>query len=265
MTFTSIEVEQLGAVKRVWLAREKARNAQDTTLLDELDQVFREAADDDGTRVILLAGRGAHFSAGHDLKESQANRPSPTTEQRYTYEAKRYYEYCMRMWDFPKPTIVQVQGACVAAGFMVANRCDLVVASDDAVFSDPVTHSLSAAAVEILIHPYVMGLRKAKELLFLAGKLGAEEACRIGMVNKVVPRAELDATTLEMAQRMADAPPFAMRLLKKSLNRTFDAQGFRTVLDAHFDTHQLSHASSEYAAMRAKGLSNSIERAKKLA
>lgn len=265
MDFTSIEVEQLGAVKRVWLSRERVRNAQDTHMLDELDFVFRTAADEEQTRVVLLAARGAHFSAGHDLKESQAERPWPTTEERWHFESRRYFEYSMRIWDFPKPTIVQVQGACVAAGFMVANMCDLMVASDDAFFSDPVTHSLSAAATEILIHPWVMGMRKAKELLFLAGRMSAAEAERVGMVNQVVPRDQLDETTLAMAQRLADAPPFAIRLLKKSLNRTFDAQGFRAALDAHFDTHQLAHASSEYAAMKKQGVTNSIGHAKKLA
>lgn len=85
------------------------------------------------------------------------------------------------------------------------------------------------------------------------------------MVNKVVPREELEAAGLAMAQRLAEAPPFAMRLLKKSLNRTLDAQGFRAALDAHFDTHQLAHASSEYAAMKKAGVSNSIGAAKKLA
>lgn len=265
MEFTSIEVEQLGGVKRVWLSRENVRNAQDTQLLDELDSVFRFAAEEEQTRVVLLAARGAHFSAGHDLKESQEKRPWPTTEERWDYESRRYFEYSMRIWDFPKPTVVQVQGACVAAGFMVANMCDLMVASDDAYFSDPVTHSLSAVATEVLVHPWVMGMRKAKELLFLAGKMSAVEAERVGMVNKVVPRSELDETALAMAQRLAEAPPFAIRLLKKSLNRTLDAQGFRVALDAHFDTHQLAHASSEYAAMKKQGVSNSIGHAKKLA
>ena len=106
------------------------------------------AEQDDSVRVVVLAGRGAHFSAGHDLKEAQAKRADFTVEERWEYESRRYYGYCLRIWDFSKPTVAQVQGACVAGGFMIANMCDLVVCSDTAYFSDPVGHTLAAAATE---------------------------------------------------------------------------------------------------------------------
>lgn len=266
MAYETLEIEQLGSVCRIWLNRVQARNAQNTSLLDELDDAFRAAASDESIRVVVLAARGPHFSAGHDLKEAQSYRPWPTTEERWDYEARRYFDYCLNIWNHPKPTIAQVQGACMAAGFMVANMCDLVVASDDAAFSDPVAHTLAAAATEVLIHPWVMGLRKAKEMLFTGAKLSAAEAHRIGMVNQVVPLQELDAATLKLAQRIAEAPPFAIRLLKKSLNRTLDMQGFRSALDAHFDTHQLSHASSEYLELKKQGggVGKALERSKAL-
>src|SRR5690606_9872188 len=166
----------------------------------------------------------------------------------------RYFDYCLRIWDFPKPTVAEVQGACVAGGFMIANMCDLVVCAENAYFSDPVGHTLAAAATEVLIHPWVMGLRKAKEMLFTGEKLDAQEALRIGMVNRVVPVASLQDETMAMAQRIAMAPPFGLRLIKKSLNRTFDVQGFRSALSAHFDTHQLSHVSEEFKTVRDRGL-----------
>jgi len=262
MTYHAIEIEQIDAVRRIWLNRVPVRNAQDRDLLDELDHAIVDACGDPATRVIVLAGRGEHFSAGHDLKEAQIHRPSPTPEERWEFETRRYFDYCLRIWDCPKPTIAQVQGACVAAGFMVANMCDLIVASDDAQFSDPVTHTLAAAAVEVLVHPWVLGLRKAKELLFTGGKLSAQDAHQLGMVNRVVARVDLEGSTLAMAHRIAATPPFAMRLLKKSLNRTLDVQGFRAALDAHFDTHQLSHASAEYQAVMSEGVAKAIGRAK---
>lgn len=258
MTESSLLIEQTGAVRRIWLNRPAARNAQSQQLLDELDRAFDDALADDATRVVVLAGKGQHFSAGHDLKQAQAERAEFTVEERWAYEEKRYFGYCMRIWDFPKPTIAQVQGACVAAGFMLANMCDLLVAADDALFSDPVTHTMGAAATEVLIHPWVMGLRNAKELLFTGGRMTAAEGKAIGMVNRVVPVARLDEETMALAQRIAAAPPFALRVLKKSLNRSVDVQGMRQALSAHFDVHQLSHVSEEYKATKEAGLAKAI-------
>lgn len=260
MSTECIRIETHGAVRRLVLAREAQRNAQSQALLDELDAAFAAARDDAGVRVVVLAGEGAHFSAGHDLKEAQARRADFSVEERWAYESLRYFDYCLRIWDFPKPVVAQVQGACVAGGFMIANMCDLIVAADDAYFSDPVCHTLAAAATEVLIHPWVMGVRKAKEMLYTGGRIAAAEALAIGMVNRVVPRAALEAETLALAQRIAQAPPFGLRLVKRSLNRTLDAQGLRTALAAHFDTHELSHLSEEYQRVRDAGLAKAIQK-----
>jgi enoyl-CoA hydratase len=100
--------------------------------------------------------------------------------------------------------------------------------------------------VEVLIHPYVLGLRKAKEMLFTGRRITAQEGLEVGMVNKVVPLDQLEAETLALARHIAEAPPFGLELIKRSLNRTRDMAGFRQALSAHFDTHQLSHVSEEY-------------------
>ncbi|MCK6453022.1 MAG: enoyl-CoA hydratase [Alphaproteobacteria bacterium] len=260
--YTCIEFETIGAVARLWHARPEARNAESQTLLDELDDALGRAVADDAIRAVIVGGRGDHFSAGHDLKEAQAKRANFTVEQRWAYESRRYYDYALRLWDCPKPTIAQVQGACIAGGFMVANMCDLVVASEDAFFADPVSHTLATAAVEVLIHPWVMGLRKAKEMLYTGQRVTAAEAHAIGMVNRVVPRDRLEEETLTLARRIAEAPPFAMRLLKRSLNRTLDTQGLRIALQAHFDTHQLSHMTEEFGQRRDAGMAKAIEKGK---
>ncbi|PLP98457.1 enoyl-CoA hydratase [Cupriavidus pauculus] len=258
MPYTTIETEQRDAVRRIWLAREGARNAQSQLMLDELDHALADAAQDDSVRVVVIGGRGAHFSAGHDLKEAQEKRANFTVEERWAYESRRYFDYCMRIWDFPKPTIAQVQGACVSGGFMIANMCDMVIASESAYFSDPVGHTLGAAATEVLIHPWVMGVRKAKEMLFTGGRIDAAEALRIGMVNRVVPDDELLSQTDALAMRIAQAPPFGLHLIKRSLNRSLDAQGLRTALSAHFDTHQLSHLGEGFQRARDAGLAKAI-------
>ncbi|MGO4393950.1 enoyl-CoA hydratase [Variovorax sp. M-6] len=258
MTEPLLLIEQIGAVRRIWLNRPQARNAQSQQMLDELDGAFESARTDGATRVVVLAAKGAHFSAGHDLKQAQAERAEFTVEERWAYEEQRYFNYCMRIWDFPKPTVAQVQGACVAAGFMLANMCDLMVASEDAFFSDPVTHTMGAAATEVLIHPWVLGLRQAKELLFTGERLSAAEAKALGMVNRVAANDRLDEETMALAQRIAKAPPFALQILKKSLNRSVDVQGMRHALSAHFDVHQLSHVSEEYRRTKDAGLANAI-------
>lgn len=260
MNYEHILLEQNDHVLRIALNRPHARNAQNQLLLDELDHALQQASSNDKVHVVIIAGMGDHFSAGHDLKEAQEKRANFTVEERWAYESLRYFDYCLNIWDFPKPVIAEVQGACVAGGFMIANMCDLIVCSEDAFFSDPVNHTLAAAAVEVLIHPWVMGLRKAKEMLFTGSRISADEALAMGMVNEVVKKEELSHHTMQMAQRIASAPPFGMRLIKKSLNRTFDAQGFRAVLSAHFDLHQLSHVTEEFKQVRDSGLAKAIQR-----
>jgi enoyl-CoA hydratase len=261
--YANIRVERIGPVARILHDRPAARNAESQALLDELDHALDKAQRDPGVRVVVIGGVGDHFSAGHDLKEAQATRSGFTVEERWAYESIRYFDYCQRIWDCKKPTVAQVQGACVAGGFMVANSCDLVVAADDAFFSDPVSHTLATASVEFLIHPWVMGLRQAKYFLYTGARVSAQEAFSMGMVNKVVARADLESETMALAERIATAPPFALQLLKRSLNRTFDVQGLRIALQSHFDTHQLSHVTEEFRRTREAGLASAIARGKK--
>jgi len=258
--YSDITVERFDGIVRISHNRPEARNAESQRLLEELDDAVRRAGDDESVRVVIVGAKGDHFSAGHDLKEAQRSRGEFTVEQRWDYEISHYFDYALRLWDLPKPVIAQVQGACIAGGFMVANLCDLIVASDDASFADPVLHSLGTAGVEILVHPWVMGLRQAKDMLFTGRRVPAQEALTMGMVNRVVPRVDLETATLELAEQIARAPAFALRLTKRSLNRGFDMQGFRTALQAHFDTHQLSHGSEEFRRARDAGLSGAIQK-----
>ena len=258
--FHDISYEVLGPVARILHARPSQRNAEGTRLLDELDDALRKAARDERIRVVIVGGQGDHFSAGHDVKEAMG-RPD-ITEVRYLYEEERYLGHCLRLWDFAKPTIAQVQGACIAGGFMLANMCDLIIASDDAYFADATCAMLAAAATEVLVHPWVMGMRTAKEFLYTGRKMHADEAQRLGMVNRVVARSQLEAETLGLANEIAKAPPFAIKMLKRSLNKTADMQGFRNAIQAHFDLHELCHTTQEYKDVRAGGLEATIGRTK---
>lgn len=243
-------------VARITQNRPEARNAQNYQLTYDLNAAFDEAAADESVKVIILAGAGPHFSAGHDLRGGGPPLSSfPTVgtwrefgkkgaEGYMAVEEEIYLGMCRRWRNIPKPTIAQVQGKCIAGGLMLAWVCDLIVASDDAMFSDPVVQ-MGVCGVEYFAHPWELGARKAKEMLFTADWVTAEEAHRLGMVNHVVPRDELESFTLALAQKIAEKPSFALKLAKEAVNQTLEAQGQWQAMLAVFNLHQLAHAHNQ--------------------
>ena len=179
-----------------------------------------------------------------------------TPEGKFQHEKTMYFDRCLRIHDFRKPTIAAVQGSCVAAGLMLAAMCDLIVAADDAVFSNPVLR-LTGAGVELLVEPWELGIRKAKEFLLTGDTIDAQEAWRLGLVNRVVPRAELTAKARELADRIALVPPVTAQTVKDTLNHTGTLMGKRDALKYHFMAHHWVHNSATaldaLAARKAKG------------
>lgn len=241
-------------VRRIVLARPEARNAQSPTLLYQLDEAFAAAAADDAVKVIILAADGPDFSSGHDLKSgSELPGPpvaslaggfdGPGVEGHHSYECEAYVGLCRRWRDLPKPTIAAVHGRSIAGGLMLMWPMDIIIAADNATFSDPVT-AFGANGVEYFAHAWELGARKAKELLFTGGVLSAQEALTLGMVNHVVPLDDLAEFTLSLATRIAGRPAFALRLAKQSVNQSLAAQGFDTAVDSAFGLHTLSHANN---------------------
>ncbi len=225
------------------LNRPEVANAQNAALLDQLDAAWRRAIDDADVRVIVLQANGKHFSSGHDLKgDADADRSTqkPTLAGIIEYEARRYLEYSLRWRNAPKPSIAAVQGVCIAGGLLLAWPCDLIIASEDAKFSDPVV-AMGIGGVEYHGHTWEMGPRKAKEILFTGRAMGAQEAASVGMVNHVVPREELHAKAREMALSIARMHPFALRQAKRAVNQTLDVQGFYAAIQSVFDIHQTGH------------------------
>lgn len=226
---------------RISLNRPEVANAQNVAMLDQLGAALARAECYDDVRVVVLRGEGRHFSAGHDLKELEDLYRDITLQERYRFEASKYYGYAMAIRDLSKPVLAQVQGACVAGGLLLASMCDLIVASDDAYFADPVVH-FGTPGVEVQMHSWRFGDQLARDMLYTGRRLPADEALARGVVARVVPGAELERTVRELANRIAEADPFALRLTKRTLNRAQDIQGYRAAVDAAFDTHQLSHA-----------------------
>ena len=249
-----------GQIVRIWLNRPEFRNAQNRGLLVELGDAFLRAEADDRVRVVILAGAGPLFSAGHDMgtPEAIAERTPggpdehPTVrayggtrqaaEQRYLQEWHFFFENTLRWRNLRKITIAQVQGKCFAAALMLAWACDLIVASDDAEFTDVVGTRLGMCGVEYFGHPWEFGPRKAKELLLTGDAISADEALRLGMVSKIFPRDRMDEDTVTFARRIAQRSTAAALFIKESVNQSQDNMGFYNALQACFTLHQLNHA-----------------------
>jgi enoyl-CoA hydratase len=254
-----IEYRVDGPAAWIVMNRPGAANAQSSQLITELDAALDRADADYAVRVVVLAGEGKHFSAGHDLKEILGG-TDPWSQSRSTiegtlrHEQVMYFDKCVRLRDFRKPTIAAVQGACAAAGLMLAAMCDMIVAADDARFSNPVLR-MSGAAVEQLVEPWELGPRKAKEFLLCQLVLQAPEAERLGLVNRVVPRDELWPHVQEMAETIALVPPITAQAVKDTINRMVDIQGQREHWRYHFMVHQFVSTTETAVSMRA-GRSN---------
>jgi len=253
--FRTIRYEQpVPGVARIVLARPEARNAQDKRMTYELNAAFDRAARDNQVKVIVLSADGPHFSSGHDLRDRSdtgdfetvgtwGGFDLPGAEGTMAVEHEIYLGMCWRWRNLPKPTIAQVHGKTIAGGLMLVWVCDLVIASEDATFSDPVV-AFGVNGVEYFAHPWEVGVRKAKEMLFTGQAITAAEAHGLGMVNHVVPQAELEKFTLGLAERIASRPSMGLKLAKQSVNQAQDAQGFWTALQAAMSLQQLGHSNN---------------------
>ena len=240
--YSALLVEQHDAVLKVTVNRPEVLNAQSRIMREELDDVLDIAAEDDGVRVVIIAGAGEHFSAGHDLGSADEieDRKKRPIQPGYAGAYKRAWDLnvanTLRWRNFPKPTVAQVQGYCIMGGIILATACDLIVAADDARFSDR-TVRWGGPHVQYASLPWEIGFRRAKEYLFTGDWILAEEAERIGLVNKVVPRADLESETMELAARIALQDPLAVRLAKTSINMMQDEAGFHNGIMSAFHVY----------------------------
>ncbi|WP_300683488.1 enoyl-CoA hydratase [Nocardioides sp.] len=251
-----VTYEVRGEIAFVMLNRPEYNNAQNSKVTYALDAAFTRAVNDDAVKAIVLGGSGKHFCAGHDIgtpgrdvDESFERKAviwwdhvgAEGVDNRFARESEVYLGMCRRWREIPKPMIAMVQGACVAGGLMLAWSCDFIVASDDSFFQDPVVR-MGIPGVEYFAHPWVMNPRAAKEFLFTGDRFSAARAEALGMVNKVVPRADLEAETLAIAERIAKMPRLGLALTKKAVNQAEDLMGMRTGMDSVFGLHHAAHA-----------------------
>ncbi len=238
MNYEHISYEP-GPVARIILNRERYRNAQSRVMIEEMDHAFAAAADDDDVHVIVLSGKGAHFSAGHDLgtPEEVADQESrgglaDHLPGRYARSWDIFVAATLRWRDIPKPTIAMVQGYCIFGGFMFASAMDIVFAADSALFLPNHTQYFPL--------PWDIGPRKTKEILFETRFIPAAEAHELGFVNRIYPEADLERDTLAYAESVASNDPFLTRMVKFSVNNAEDAKGFSHSIQSAFHAYQMA-------------------------
>lgn len=233
-----IDVEVRNGVARLTTNRPTVRNAQSRRLLEELDDAFASAAAAREVKVIALFGAGDHFSGGHDLgtADERADREArplqPGLRGRFDHSREHYVEKTLRWRNVPKPTIAGVQGYCIFAGWLVASAMDIIYAADNAMFL--------GANFQYFSIPWDVHPRKAKEMLYESRFIDAEEAMALGLVNRVVPLADLEDATLDYAERVAKNDPFQLRMIKMAVNQMQDGQGFHAHITAAHAMHILS-------------------------
>jgi enoyl-CoA hydratase len=222
-----------GSVGIVSLNRPDKLNAISAELKHTLVERLHEADHDPATAVVVLRAEGRSFSAGYDIG------PSPVRASRRG-NALAWHESLtddvaleMTPWDMKKPVIASVQGHCLGGGCELVMMCDLTIAADDALFGEPEIRFSNVGPA--LIMPFIIGFKRARELLYFGDPIDAQTALQYGMVNRVVPRAQLAAATMKFARRLALISPEALAGTKLAINRGADAAGFRNAIRAGLD------------------------------
>jgi enoyl-CoA hydratase/carnithine racemase len=228
MAYATIVVEKLGPVARLTLNRPERANALNQTMLGEIGAALDAAEADADVRVLIVRGAGTAFSSGFDLKEQMERQPRGIDEWRPLL--RHDFDTVMRFWHFPCPTIAAVRGPCLAGACELALACDLTIAADDAFFGEP--ELKFGAGIVAMILPWIVGPKIAKEIILTGeDRIPAARANEIGMVNRVVPAAELDGAALALAQHVAAIDPQLVKETKRAINRAFEAQNMLQALE----------------------------------
>jgi enoyl-CoA hydratase/carnithine racemase len=238
-SYETLRVEKRDFVGVVVLDRPEVLNAIDERTFAELHHVIDDFEQDPEIRVAVIRGEGRAFSAGHDMNDELIPRETPPDLLSYT---ERNAAPWWRIWDSPLPWIAQVHGYCLGGANELALVCDITICSTDVQFGIPDVQFQASPPFNIL--PWVVGMKKARELLLTGRRVGAAEALELGMVNAVAEPDELEATVMDMAGSLASSPQVSMRMNKRLVNRTYETQGLRPAIDAGRDTFVMLQSST---------------------
>ena len=221
----TITVERLEGVVTITLRRPERKNAINGTMWDEFLAEIRAIAGSTTDRAVVITGAGGEFCSGADVGDmAPARGGGDAGPGQHSLAAMRHVgDICLALHRLPQPTVAKVRGVAVGAGANLALVCDLVVAGETARFSEIFARrGLSIDFGGSWILPRVVGMHRAKELALLADIIGAEQAEHMGLVNRVLPDAELDGFVADWAGRLAAGPPIALAMTKRLLNNSFN-------------------------------------------
>lgn len=273
MTYQTILTETSGKILTLTLNRPEKLNALTPTMLAEIKSVLNGAKDDPAVSVILIKSAGRAFCAGYDLNEKDwitsqypANFPGGVEYKQDKEDIAKLLAYWMDMWRFPKPVVVQVQGACLSGAGELLAVADLVVASDQALFGHPAGRDLGIPPT-VFFWPLTIGMRKTKEMLYTAKLFPAEEALSLGLINHVVPGEELESAARALAEDVAKTPVNHLMILKRATNNFYDNMNIdlsaRQASDLDADFHQSPTFLAFFKLVREKGMKAALSERKR--
>lgn len=241
--YHTLRFDRRGRILTVTIDRPEALNAVNAAMHEDLARVFREVQDDPGSDVVVLTGAGRAFCAGGDVAWFQAMIDDPAVFRRLVPEAKKIV---FDLLDLEKPIICRLNGAAAGLGATLALLCDVIVAADTAKIGDPhVRMGLVAGDGGAVIWPQLVGYARAKELLLTGDMLTAHEAERIGLINRVVPAAELDAAVSGLAEKLAGGATLAVRWTKTVVNIPLKELA-HTLMDASLAYEMASNETADH-------------------
>lgn len=248
--YETILVEVRDRICEITLNRPRVLNAMDPTMRRELVAALDQAEADPEVRALILTGAGRAFSVGVDLTHAATRSVESETASFWRANACQFVRDSLRIWDMTKPVVAAVNGYAMGAGCDLALICDITLASADAVFGEPEIRQVSGPPT--LVMPWVIGWKKAKELLLTGDSVTAGEALEWGLVNHVYPADQLLAEARKLAGKLARIDPFTMELNKHAINRSVEMAGFREAIQYNADLTALIYVSKP-ADLRAEG------------
>ena len=243
------------------LNRPEKRNPLSNALRSELFAALESADRDDSVRVMVVRGAGSCFSAGYDLKSNVAEGQPFYTAGGLGNWPRHVVEGFFRIWDLAKPVIAQVHGYCLAGGTELATACDLVYVAEDARIGYPVVRSISPPDNQF--YPWIVGLRRAMELMLTGDHMSGLDAVECGFANRAFAEADLEAAVLDIASRVAQVPTDLQQINKRAVHRQMDAMGIRAGIRAGTEMQQLATFTASTQAHMAelrKGLTQALSK-----
>jgi enoyl-CoA hydratase len=231
-SYETIELRTDGLISIIRLNRPRSLNAINKEMLDELQHALDTIEEDREVRALVIIGSGGNFSSGFDLHEQMMRRPVGVGPWREILD--RDFRTIMRFWHLSKPTIAAVRGYCLAGGCELALACDVTVAADDAIFGEP--ELKFGAGIVVMLLPWLVGPKLAKELILTGmDRISAQEALRMGMINRIESASELEPAALKLARHIATIDPMLVKRTKRAINKTFEIMGMMEALESALD------------------------------